>query len=147
MVILDILNFVYSSIWHICCCVVGMFCKLCVIYTIFFLQHTHTRTHTRCTVKYLLNHEFFAEGVKFEVIPQPEDTTQFKMRMEVPGRENKKNGQESIEFAYNLETDVPEEVVGEMVSPSVCLSVRLSLYVCLSVCPPVCLSVCLSEMR
>ncbi len=87
--------------------------------------HTHARAraHThRYTVKDLLNHEFFAEGVKVEVIQQPENHNQIKMRMEVPSKEVKKNGHESIEFAYNLMIDEPEDVVGEMVSVCVCVA-------------------------
>lgn len=37
------------------------------------------------------------------------------MRVEVPHKESKKSGQESIEFPYDLMTDEPDEVVGEMV--------------------------------
>lgn len=36
-------------------------------------------------------------------------------RLVVPGKDNQKNGEESIEFSYNLQTDVPENVVDEMV--------------------------------
>lgn len=38
------------------------------------------------------------------------------MRVEVPRKdESKQNGQEAVEFTYNLVTDKPEDVVGEMV--------------------------------
>ena len=37
------------------------------------------------------------------------------MRVEMPNKESKKSGQESIEFPYDLMTDEPDEVVGEMV--------------------------------
>ncbi len=37
-------------------------------------------------------------------------------RMEVPNKENKKDRQESVEFSYSLQTDIPENVVEEMVS-------------------------------
>ena len=69
----------------------------------------------RYTVEKLLDHEFFAEGdVKVEVMQEPTaDSIMF--RLVVPGKDNQKNGQESIEFSYNLQTDVPENVVDEMV--------------------------------
>ncbi len=51
-----------------------------------------------------------------EVIPEPKDATRLKLRMEVPSKDNRSNGQESIEFAYNLGADEPEKIVGEMVS-------------------------------
>ena len=56
-------------------------------------------------------------------------------RMEVPNRENRKNGQESIEFSYNLETDVPENVVDEMVSSLFHVSILIHASICLIVCP------------
>ena len=67
----------------------------------------------RYTVEKLLDHEFFAEGdVKVEVMQEPTaDSIMF--RLVVPGKDNQKNGQESIEFSYNLQTDVPENVVDE----------------------------------
>ena len=38
------------------------------------------------------------------------------IRMKVHGEMKKKNGEEAIEFPYDLKTDKVEEVVGEMVS-------------------------------
>ena len=73
----------------------------------------------------LLDHEFFAENIKIEVVPVPEPaetqsstpTSLLTMRMDVPKQDtSKKNGQESIEFPYDLREDVPEDVVREMVS-------------------------------
>ena len=65
-----------------------------------------------------------------EVLPKEGDSAALMLRMEVPNKENKKNGQESIEFTYNINTDVPDEVVGEMVSVCVpllcCLDIKLS---------------------
>lgn len=72
----------------------------------------------RYTVKMLLNHEFFVEGVKIELLPQPggETSPLLHLRMEVPIKEtSKKNNQESIEFTYNIDKDVPEVVVAKMV--------------------------------
>ena len=56
-----------------------------------------------------------------EVVPHSGDSAELLLRMEVPNKENKKNGQESIEFTYNIRTDEPDEVVGEMVSVCVCV--------------------------
>ena len=83
-----------------------------------FNGHIFSVFYHRFTVRQLLDHEFFAEGdVKVEVMPETaEQIDNIMFRMEVPNRENRKNGQESIEFSYNLETDVPENVVDEMVS-------------------------------
>ena len=72
-------------------------------------------------MKMLLNHEFFAEGVKVEFFPQQggesEDSPILHLRMEVPTKEtSKKNNQESIEFSYDIDKDQPEVVVGKMVS-------------------------------
>ncbi len=69
----------------------------------------------------LLNHEFFAEGVKIETISKQdgevEDYPILHLRMEVPTKEiSKKNNQESIEFSYDIHKDQPEVVVGKMVS-------------------------------
>lgn len=69
----------------------------------------------------LLNHEFFAEGVKIEALSQQGDETEdsplLHLRMEVPTKEvSRKNNQESIEFTYDLDKDQPEVVVGKMVS-------------------------------
>ena len=87
-----------------------------------YRQLTHTRTHFRFTVSDLLNHEYFSENLKIEMVPgsEPADTQPAEplltMRMDVPNQESsKKNGQESIEFPYDLTKDVPEDVVGEMV--------------------------------
>ena len=77
----------------------------------------------RYTVKKLLNHEFFAEGVKIESIPSEgsdeneEDSPILHLRIFVPTKEtSKKNNQESIEFSYDLDKDQPEVVVRKMVS-------------------------------
>ena len=68
-------------------------------------------------MKDLLNHEFFAEGVKVEVVPKNlEGDSTVVMVVEVPRKESKQNGLETVEFTYNLVTDQPDEVVGEMVS-------------------------------
>ncbi len=77
---------------------------------------------SRYTVKMLLNHEFFAEGVKIEALPQQgeesDDSTLLHLRLEVPIKESsKKNNQESIEFMFDISKDQPEVVVDMMVSP------------------------------
>ena len=76
-------------------------------------------SYLRYTVEKLLNHEFFAEGdVKVEVMTEPTPAAGSMMvRLVVPrtSKENQKNEQESIEFAYNLQTDIPEDVVNDMV--------------------------------
>ena len=77
-------------------------------------------------MKDLLSHEFFAEGVKVEVMTQVEGESEGEstvvMRVEVPRKvESKQNGQETVEFTYNLVTDKPEDVVGEMVSVTHCV--------------------------
>ena len=72
----------------------------------------------RYTVKMLLNHEFFVEGVKIEALPQQggETSSLLHLRMEVPTKEtSKKNNQESVEFTYDIDKDVPEVVVARMV--------------------------------
>ena len=68
-------------------------------------------------VKNLLQHEFFVEElVTVELLTQPEEPTdKLTMRMKVQGQV-KKNGEEAIEFVYDLKTEKAEEVVGEMVS-------------------------------
>ena len=68
----------------------------------------------------LLNHEFFAEGVKIEALPQQgeesDDSTILHLRLEVPIKESsKKNNQESIEFIFDISKDQPEVVVDMMV--------------------------------
>lgn len=77
----------------------------------------------RLSVKDLVNHEFFAEGVKLEVIPpqvDAADSTKYVMRMEVPNKDVRKHGQqESIEFQYDIATDIPDQVVGEMVKSGI----------------------------
>ena len=84
-----------------------------------------------------MNHEFFAEGVKLEVIPpqvDAADSTKYVMRMEVPNKDVRKHGQqESIEFQYDIATDIPDQVVGEMVSLPPSLPYFLSL--CYSLLP------------
>ncbi len=82
--------------------------------------HTHTRTLHRFDVLDLLNHEYFSENIKIEMVPvdiqSTEPTSLRTMRMDVPNQDtNKKNGQESIEFPYDLTKDIPEDVVHEMV--------------------------------
>ena len=48
--------------------------------------------------------------------PAPADSSMmFRLMVPRTSKENQKNGQESIEFAYNLQTDVPEDVVNDMV--------------------------------
>ena len=76
---------------------------------------------SRYTVKMLLNHEFFAEGVKIEALShqgdETEDSPLLHLRMEVPTKEvSRKNNQESIEFTYDLDKDQPEVVISKMVS-------------------------------
>ncbi len=86
------------------------------------IQHTNTRC--RFNVLDLLNHEYFSENIKIEVVlgseqadvQSTESSSLRTMRMEVPNQySNKKNGQESIEFQYDLNNDVPEHVVRDMV--------------------------------
>jgi hypothetical protein len=76
-------------------------------------------------VKSLLDHEFFAENVKFEILDVDEsgvgsEDPILNMRMELPTKEltapKTNKGQESIEFVYDLHKDDPAEVVNEMVS-------------------------------
>lgn len=76
----------------------------------------------RYSVKDLLDHEFFAENVKFELLDEDDkegsaENHILTMRMEVPTKETPKTnkGQESIEFVYDLHKDDPAEVVKEMV--------------------------------
>jgi hypothetical protein len=67
----------------------------------------------------LLSHEFFVEGVKIELLSQQggETTSLIHLKMEVPTTKEtqKKNNQESIEFTYDIDKDVPEVVVAKMV--------------------------------
>lgn len=82
----------------------------------------------RYSVKDLLDHEFFAENVKFEILDADEnegggggsEDPILNMRMELPTKEltapKTNKGQESIEFVYDLHKDDPAEVVNEMVS-------------------------------
>ena len=98
----------------------------------------------RYVVKQLIDHEFFAEGdVKVEVVDQKDQVLNTKgdimFRMEVPHKESKKDRQESVEFAYNLHSDVPENVVEEMVGvnrvedgSSHLFLCKLVLYMCIS---------------
>ena len=79
-------------------------------------------------MKDLLDHEFFAENVKFEILDTDEnegggggsEDPILNMRMELPTKEltapKTNKGQESIEFVYDLHKDDPAEVVNEMVS-------------------------------
>lgn len=70
----------------------------------------------------LLNHEFFAEGVKIESLPQQGEESEHSnilhLRLEVPIKEpsKHKNNQESIEFMFDIAKDQPEVVVDMMVS-------------------------------
>ncbi len=53
-----------------------------------------------------------------------EPSSLLTMRMDVPNQDaNKKNGQESIEFPYDLTNDVPEDVVTDMVRSCLCSAV------------------------
>ena len=77
----------------------------------------------RYSVKNLLDHEFFAEIVKFELLDEDEKEGSIEnhiltMRMEVPTKETPKTNkvQESIEFVYDLQKDDPAEIVKEMVN-------------------------------
>ena len=68
-------------------------------------------------VKDLLQHAFFAEdGMNVDVTQSEESPDKLTIRMMVHGEGKKKNGEEAIEFPYDLKTDIVEEVVGEMVS-------------------------------
>lgn len=85
-------------------------------------------------MKNLLDHEFFAENVKFEVLEADEneggggglEDPILNMRMELPTKEltapKTNKGQESIEFVYDLHKDDPAEVVNEMVSCDTCMA-------------------------
>ena len=100
-------------------------------------------SNRRYTVKDLLNHEFFADTVRVEMVDDvEEDSVQVRMRLEVPGnREVPKNSQQAIEFDYNIENDDPEAVVEEMVS-GVCLVQYVHACTCLCECVCVCTCVC-----
>ena len=69
-------------------------------------------------MKDLLQHQFFAEEIAMSVdVTQVDDSSdKLLIRMKVHGEMKKKNGEEAIEFPYDLKTDKVEEVVGEMVS-------------------------------
>ena len=73
---------------------------------------------TRFVVKDLLQHQFFAEemAMSVDVTQVDESSDKLLIRMKVHGEMKKKNGEEAIEFPYDLKTDKVEEVVGEMVS-------------------------------
>ena len=98
----------------------GVECLFLELYT-----HLH---NNRYSVKNLLDHEFFAENVKFELLEADEneggggglEDPILNMRMELPTKEltapKTNKGQESIEFVYDLHKDDPAEVVNEMVS-------------------------------
>lgn len=88
----------------------------------------------RYSVKHLLDHEFFAENVKFELLDAEKneagsENTILTMRMELPTKETPKSnkGQESIEFIYDLHKDDPAEVVKEMVRSTQSYSLTLPL--------------------
>lgn len=88
----------------------------------------------RYSVKDLLDHEFFAENVKFELLEEEESEGSAEnhiltMRMEVPTKETPKTnkGQESIEFVYDLQKDDPAEVVKEMVRLKVVSHLKYAL--------------------
>ena len=69
----------------------------------------------RYTVKDLLNHEFFADSVRVEVVDDIEDSVQVRLKLEVPGNKELPKHKEAIEFDYNYDNDDPEAVVEEMV--------------------------------
>ena len=54
-----------------------------------------------------------------EVTQSEDSPDKLLIRMKIHGEMKKKNGEEAIEFAYDLKRDNVEEVVGEMVSPLV----------------------------
>lgn len=72
----------------------------------------------RYMVKDLIQHEFFAEesAMTVNVTQSNESPDKLLIRMKVHGEMKKKNGEEAIEFAYDLKRDNVEEVVGDMVS-------------------------------
>ena len=68
----------------------------------------------RFSVKQLLDHEFFSEGeMKVDLVRV--DGTQLVFKMEGPQRLTK-NGQDMVQFIYNMDEDKPDSVVSEMVS-------------------------------
>ena len=50
-----------------------------------------------------------------DVIQSEESQDKLVIRMKVQGEVKKKNGEEAIEFPYDLKNDDVEEIVGEMV--------------------------------
>ena len=68
------------------------------------------------------------------VTQSDESTDKLLIRMKVHGEMKKKNGEEAIEFPYDLKRDNVEEVVAEMVSVCVCVCVCVSVCECVYVC-------------
>ena len=56
------------------------------------------------------------DGMNVDVTQSEESPDKLMIRMMVHGETKKKNGEEAIEFPYDLKRDNVEEVVGEMVS-------------------------------
>ena len=83
----------------------------------------------RYMVKDVLQHEFFAEeGVIVDVTHSEESPDKLVIRMKVQGETKKKNGEEAIEFPYDLKRDDVEEIVGEMVGRHFC-DIYMYMYV------------------
>uniref|UniRef100_A0A2D4H977 non-specific serine/threonine protein kinase n=1 Tax=Micrurus lemniscatus lemniscatus TaxID=129467 RepID=A0A2D4H977_MICLE len=77
----------------------------------------------RLSIKDLLNHAFFAEdtGLRVELAEEEEDgmhsSLALRLWVEDPKKlKGKHKDNEAIEFSFNMETDIPEEVACEMVS-------------------------------
>ncbi|XP_039221986.1 serine/threonine-protein kinase WNK3 isoform X1 [Crotalus tigris] len=76
----------------------------------------------RLSIKDLLNHAFFAEdtGLRVELAEEEEDglhpSLALRLWVEDPKKlKGKHKDNEAIEFSFNVETDIPEEVACEMV--------------------------------
>lgn len=77
----------------------------------------------RYTVKELLQHNFFLEdnGLKVEVVTREQEevdpsSVQLRLRVVDPKkRKDRHKENEAIQFDFDIETDVPEEVAQEMV--------------------------------
>ncbi|XP_013927347.1 PREDICTED: serine/threonine-protein kinase WNK3 [Thamnophis sirtalis] len=76
----------------------------------------------RLSIKDLLNHAFFAEdtGLRVELAEEEEDglhsSLALRLWVEDPKKlKGKHKDNEAIEFSFNMETDIPEEVACEMV--------------------------------
>ena len=63
-----------------------------------------------------------------DVTQSEESPDKLVIRMMVHGDTKKKNGEEAIEFPYDLKTDNVQEVVGEMVRVCVCVYVNVHMY-------------------